>query len=78
MCGSTACSLCCSQCPTCRNSTSTRIMYAIMLMLGTIAACITLSPGLENALKKVRKQDPIIFAILSENRKEPIQFFKLI
>lgn len=49
-----------------------------MLMLGTIAACITLSPGLENALKKVRKQDPIIFAILSGNRKKPIQFFKLI
>lgn len=28
-------------------------MYAVMLLLGTIAACITLSPGLEDALKKV-------------------------
>ncbi|XP_017793609.1 PREDICTED: probable serine incorporator isoform X2 [Habropoda laboriosa] len=53
LCGSTACSFCCSQCPTCRNSTSTRIMYAMLLMLGTIAACITLAPGLQDALKKV-------------------------
>ncbi|XP_076645895.1 serine incorporator TMS1 isoform X2 [Halictus rubicundus] len=53
LCGSTACSFCCSQCPTCRNSTSTRIMYALLLMLGTIVACITLSPGLQDALKKV-------------------------
>ncbi|XP_011134962.1 probable serine incorporator isoform X2 [Harpegnathos saltator] len=53
LCGSTACSFCCSQCPSCRNSTSTRIMYALLLMLGTIAACITLAPGLQDALKKV-------------------------
>ncbi|CAH1977403.1 unnamed protein product [Acanthoscelides obtectus] len=52
-CGSAACSLCCSACPSCRNSTSTRIMYALMLLVGTIAACITLSPGLEGVLKKV-------------------------
>ncbi|XP_018046995.1 PREDICTED: probable serine incorporator isoform X2 [Atta colombica] len=53
LCGSTACSFCCSQCPSCRNSTSTRIMYALLLMLGAIAACITMAPGLQNALKKV-------------------------
>ncbi|XP_039303658.1 probable serine incorporator isoform X2 [Solenopsis invicta] len=53
LCGSAACSFCCSQCPSCRNSTSTRIMYALILLLGTIAACITLAPGLESALKKV-------------------------
>lgn len=28
-------------------------MYALLLLLGTIAACITLAPGLQNALKKV-------------------------
>ncbi|KZC11868.1 Serine incorporator 1 [Dufourea novaeangliae] len=28
-------------------------MYALLLMLGTIAACITLAPGLQDALKKV-------------------------
>ncbi|XP_012283879.1 probable serine incorporator isoform X2 [Orussus abietinus] len=53
LCGSTACSFCCSQCPTCRNSTSTRIMYALLLMLGTIAACFTLLPSLQGALQKV-------------------------
>ncbi|XP_043475072.1 probable serine incorporator isoform X3 [Leptopilina heterotoma] len=53
LCGSTACSFCCSQCPSCRNSTSTRIMYALMLMLGTIAACITLAPSLQDLLQKV-------------------------
>ncbi|KAL1497132.1 hypothetical protein ABEB36_008139 [Hypothenemus hampei] len=52
-CGSAACSLCCSACPSCKNSTSSRIMYALMLLLGTIAACITLAPGLADALKKV-------------------------
>jgi hypothetical protein len=52
-CGSTACSLCCAACPSCRNSTSSRIMYALMLLLGTIAACIMLSPGLQDVLRKV-------------------------
>ncbi|XP_058797975.1 probable serine incorporator isoform X2 [Phymastichus coffea] len=53
LCGSTACSFCCSQCPSCRNSTSSRIMYALMLVLGTIVSCITLSPGLQSTLKKM-------------------------
>ncbi|KAG6462088.1 probable serine incorporator isoform X2 [Manduca sexta] len=52
-CGSAACSLCCSACPTCANSTSTRLMYAVMLLLVMIAACITLAPGLHDELKKV-------------------------
>lgn len=52
-CGSAACSLCCAACPSCKNSTSSRIMYAIMLLLGTVVACIMLSPGLESSLQKV-------------------------
>ncbi|XP_053600777.1 probable serine incorporator isoform X3 [Plodia interpunctella] len=52
-CGSAACSLCCSACPSCANSTSTRLMYAVMLLLVTIVACICLAPGLQNELKKV-------------------------
>jgi hypothetical protein len=32
-------------------------MYAVMLLLGTIAACITLSPGLQDVLKKVSYAD---------------------
>uniref|UniRef100_A0A0K0DP77 Serine incorporator n=1 Tax=Angiostrongylus cantonensis TaxID=6313 RepID=A0A0K0DP77_ANGCA len=49
-CGSAACSLCCSVCPTARNSTATRIMYAIMLFVGTFVACIMLTPGIQEKL----------------------------
>lgn len=52
-CGSAACSLCCSACPSCRNSTSTRIMYALMLLMTTVVACIMLSPKVEQLLEKV-------------------------
>ncbi|XP_018013464.1 serine incorporator 1 isoform X2 [Hyalella azteca] len=52
-CGSAACSLCCSVCPSCKNSSSSRIMYAILLLLSTIVACIMLSPGLQSTLEKV-------------------------
>ncbi|GAB6019232.1 Membrane protein tms1 [Chamberlinius hualienensis] len=52
-CGSAACSLCCAACPSCKNSTSSRIMYAVMLLLVTITACIMLSPGLQDGLKNV-------------------------
>ncbi|GIY14683.1 probable serine incorporator [Caerostris darwini] len=52
-CGSAACSLCCSACPSCKNSTSTRIMYAVMLLLTTIVSCIMLSPDIEKKLKSL-------------------------
>ncbi|GBP31221.1 Probable serine incorporator [Eumeta japonica] len=52
-CGSAACSLCCSACPSCANSTSTRLMYTVMLLVVTIAACITLAPGLQSTLANV-------------------------
>lgn len=52
-CGSAACSLCCAACPSCRNSTSTRIMYAVMLLVNTIVACIMLAPGLQSFLQSV-------------------------
>ncbi|KAG7304475.1 hypothetical protein JYU34_011419 [Plutella xylostella] len=52
-CGSAACSLCCSACPSCANSTSTRLMYSLMLLLVMVAAAITLAPGLHDELKKV-------------------------
>ncbi|KRT86482.1 hypothetical protein AMK59_2359 [Oryctes borbonicus] len=52
-CGSAACSLCCSACPSCKNSTSSRLMYAFILILSTIVACIMLAPGLQDVLQKV-------------------------
>ncbi|CAF0823744.1 unnamed protein product [Didymodactylos carnosus] len=51
--GQAACSLCCSSLPACKNSTSTRIVYGIFLLLGLITSCIMLSPGLESTLTKI-------------------------
>uniref|UniRef100_A0A182LV87 Serine incorporator 1 n=1 Tax=Anopheles culicifacies TaxID=139723 RepID=A0A182LV87_9DIPT len=50
-----ACSVCCSLCPTSlkSNSTATRFMYALMLVLGAIVGAIMLAPGLQNFLQKV-------------------------
>lgn len=49
-CGSAACSLCCKACPSTRSSITTRVMYAGMLFLGTLVACIMLAPGVQNKL----------------------------
>ncbi|GMS79304.1 hypothetical protein PENTCL1PPCAC_1479 [Pristionchus entomophagus] len=48
--GSTACSLCCAACPSSRSSTTTRIMYALMLLVGTFVSCIMLAPGIQHKL----------------------------
>uniref|UniRef100_A0A914WTX1 Serine incorporator 5 n=1 Tax=Plectus sambesii TaxID=2011161 RepID=A0A914WTX1_9BILA len=48
--GSAACSLCCAACPSAKNSTSTRIMYALMLFVGTFVACLMLVPGIQQKL----------------------------
>ena len=52
-CGSAACSLCCTACPSCKNSTSARIMYALLLLLTTVVSCVLLAPGLQEKLKSV-------------------------
>ncbi|KAI1283719.1 putative serine incorporator [Halotydeus destructor] len=52
-CSGAACSLFCSACPSCRNSTSTRIMYALMLILTTLSAWIMMSPWAEEKLQHV-------------------------
>ncbi|ESO02428.1 hypothetical protein HELRODRAFT_184990 [Helobdella robusta] len=51
--GNAACSLCCSMCPSTRNSVATRIAYAIVLLLGTIVACIMLNPSVGAQLAKL-------------------------
>uniref|UniRef100_A0AAQ5X5V2 Uncharacterized protein n=1 Tax=Amphiprion ocellaris TaxID=80972 RepID=A0AAQ5X5V2_AMPOC len=52
LCSSATC-LMCSCCPSSRNSTVTRIIYAFILLLGTIVACIMLSPGVDQQLKRI-------------------------
>ena len=50
---STAASCLCSICPSCKNSTSARIMYALLLLVTTVVCCIFLAPGLQDNLQKL-------------------------
>uniref|UniRef100_A0AAQ4PRM0 Uncharacterized protein n=1 Tax=Gasterosteus aculeatus aculeatus TaxID=481459 RepID=A0AAQ4PRM0_GASAC len=52
LCSGATC-LMCSCCPSTRNSSVTRIIYASILLLGTIVACVMLSPGVDEQLKRV-------------------------
>ena len=52
-CGAAACGLCCKACPTCKNSTSTRIVYSLFLLFGLITSCIVLIPGIRKELDKI-------------------------
>nr|XP_003199457.1 serine incorporator 1-like [Danio rerio] len=52
LCSCASC-LTCRCCPHIRNSIVTRIMYAFILLLGTIIACVMLSPGVEQQLKRI-------------------------
>uniref|UniRef100_A0A6Q2ZLB2 Uncharacterized protein n=1 Tax=Esox lucius TaxID=8010 RepID=A0A6Q2ZLB2_ESOLU len=52
LCGGASCLLC-SCCPNSKNSTVTRVIYAFILLMGTIVACIMLSPGVDEQLKKI-------------------------
>ncbi|VVC26196.1 Serine incorporator/TMS membrane protein [Cinara cedri] len=51
-CGQAACSLF-ACCPSCGNSTSTKVMYGLMLLVAVILSCITLAPGLQLFLQHV-------------------------
>uniref|UniRef100_A0A6G1SGS9 Putative serine incorporator n=1 Tax=Aceria tosichella TaxID=561515 RepID=A0A6G1SGS9_9ACAR len=50
-CSSAACSLACSGCSSCRNSTATRIMYAIMLLTSTLVSWIMLTDSVQSKLQ---------------------------
>ncbi|XP_031567780.1 probable serine incorporator [Actinia tenebrosa] len=52
-CGSSACFCCCARCPSCRNSTASRIVYTIFLFLGTLVSAIMLAPGIRDKLDKI-------------------------
>ncbi|XP_043108507.1 diacylglycerol kinase, alpha b isoform X3 [Puntigrus tetrazona] len=50
LCHHAACLRCC---PQIKKSIVTRVMYAFILLLGTIIACVMLSPGVEQQLKRI-------------------------
>ncbi|XP_041473224.1 probable serine incorporator isoform X2 [Lytechinus variegatus] len=48
--GSAACSCCCAACPSCKNSTSTRIVYGLFLLVGAVVSAVFLLPQVDKAL----------------------------
>ncbi|KAM8946089.1 serine incorporator 3 [Pelodytes ibericus] len=52
LCSSATCLLC-RCCPSTGNSTVTRLVYAFLMLLGTLLSCIMLTPGISDQLKKV-------------------------
>ena len=51
--GSAACSLCCKCLPSMKNSTSTRLAYSFILIIGSLVSAIMLAPGLNDTLSKL-------------------------
>ncbi|XP_070600790.1 serine incorporator 3 [Erythrolamprus reginae] len=52
LCSGASCLLC-RCCPNSKNSTVTRLIYAFLLLLSTVIACIMLAPGMEKHLKQI-------------------------
>ncbi|XP_072270622.1 serine incorporator 3 [Pyxicephalus adspersus] len=52
LCSSATCILC-RCCPSSNNSTVTRLIYAFLMLLGTLVSCIMLTPGISDKLKKI-------------------------
>uniref|UniRef100_UPI00358E1040 serine incorporator 1-like n=1 Tax=Myxine glutinosa TaxID=7769 RepID=UPI00358E1040 len=52
LCSSAPC-LMCACCPSSKNSTVTRLVYAVFLLMGTITACLMLTPSIESKLKEI-------------------------
>ncbi|TWW60081.1 Serine incorporator 5 [Takifugu flavidus] len=50
-CGSAACSCCCNCCPKIKQSTGTRVMYALYFLLVTVTCVVMMSPTVEQAIK---------------------------
>jgi len=50
---STACTAGCALCPSCKNSTASRIMYGLLLLVTVILSCLMLAPGVQEWLTKV-------------------------
>lgn len=50
-CGSAACSCCCKCCPKIKQSTGTRVMYALYFLLVTVVCVTMMSPTVEQKIK---------------------------
>ncbi|CAL8346526.1 unnamed protein product [Lota lota] len=50
-CGSAACSCCCNCCPKIKQSTSTRVMYALYFLMVTVVCAVMMSPTVEQELQ---------------------------
>ncbi|XP_046645021.1 serine incorporator 5-like [Daphnia pulicaria] len=50
--GRLGCRFCCRCCPTAFESTTTRLMYTLMLLLGTGFMCVSLTPHIEKILEE--------------------------
>jgi len=75
---STACTAGCALCPSCKNSTGSRIMYGLLLLLTTVLSCLMLAPGLQDWLTKLPFcEKPNQRGLLdSLNLKFPIELIK--
>lgn len=51
-CGSAACSCCCNCCPKIKQSTGTRIMYAVYFLLVTFICGVMMYPTVEEEMRK--------------------------
>jgi len=65
---STACTAGCALCPSCKNSTASRIMYGLLLLVTVIISCIMLAPGVQDILTKVPfcEESPTLISRLLE------------
>ncbi|KAL8589173.1 hypothetical protein ACOMHN_052511 [Nucella lapillus] len=73
--GSAACSCCCAACPSCKNSTASRIGYSLMLLMGTIVACVMLATDIRKKLDEIPWlcKDFVDLKVLN-NRNERAQY----
>ena len=51
--GGAFCSFCCSTCPPCKGSTSTRVAFGLFLLVPVLLSCLMLMPGLDVPLPQL-------------------------
>ena len=66
LCGPLSVGCCCTWCPSWKNSTATRIMFALFLLFGIILSAIFRSPGIRDALDDVMIQYMVYYKVLCE------------